>query len=151
MREMGYDSQVLVKEGQVIMIPIVAQHRPNHEVLGFIGQEASTISTHTTFIKVRQTKKEAIPMEEKEVEKGVCNKPLKSAWRGLEKGSKDMISSYISAPTLGGPSNQVGNHHHKPKRYGIVSLVSFYCKKRGHKDMNCWHFRKPRIPCRIYR
>jgi hypothetical protein len=66
-------------------------------------------------------------MEEKEVGKGVCNKPLKYACRGLEEGNKEIILPSKSTPTLGGPSNQAGKHHHKPKMYGIVC---FYCKKR---------------------
>jgi hypothetical protein len=36
---------------------------------------------------------EAIPMEEKEVGKGVCNKPLKSACRSLEEGKQRDDSS----------------------------------------------------------
>jgi hypothetical protein len=42
MKQMGYDGQGIGKEGQGIQIPIVAQWRPNHEGLGFGGQEANT-------------------------------------------------------------------------------------------------------------
>jgi hypothetical protein len=83
-----------------------------------------------------------LAMEEKETGKGVCNNPLKYYCRGLEEGIKEMISPSISAPTLGGPNKQDGKYHHKQKRYSIVYLVCFFCKKRGHKDRNCWHSRR---------
>jgi hypothetical protein len=66
---MGYDGQGIGKEGQGNLIPIVAQEIPKHEGLRFIGQEADTSSTQTTFVKTRGTKKEAIPMEEKATRK----------------------------------------------------------------------------------
>jgi hypothetical protein len=80
MRQMGYDGQGLGKEGQGIVIPIVAQQRPKHEGLGFSGQEANTSATQTTFVKARGIRKEAM-----------CNKPLKITCRSLEGGSKEMI------------------------------------------------------------
>jgi hypothetical protein len=40
-------------------------------------------------------------MEEKEVGKGVCNRPLKYASRSLEEGNKEMISPSKFAPNLG--------------------------------------------------
>jgi hypothetical protein len=88
MRKMGYDGQGIGKEGQGIQIPIVAQKRPKHEGLGFGGQESITSSTQTTFFKARGIIKEAIPMEEKAVGKGVCSKPLKFACRDLEEETK---------------------------------------------------------------
>jgi hypothetical protein len=69
MRKMDYDGQGLGKECQGNSIPIVAQQRPKHEGLGFIGKEAITSATQTTFVKERGTKKEANPIEEKAVEK----------------------------------------------------------------------------------
>jgi hypothetical protein len=136
MRKMGYDGQGIGKEGQGILIPIVAQQRPKHEGLGFSGQEANTSATQTTFVKARGTKKEAM-----------CNKPLKYACRSLEEGNKEMILPSIFAPTLGGPSNQASKHHQRLKRYG---LVCFCCKKMGHKASDCWHSRRPSNPCKNY-
>jgi len=75
-------------------------------------------------------------MEENETRKGVCNKPLKYDCRGLEESRKDVIPPSIFSPSLGGPSNQDRKNHHKLKRYGIISLVFFHCKKRGHKARN---------------
>jgi hypothetical protein len=80
MKQMGYNGQGLEKEGQGIIIPIVAQQRPKHEGLGFSGQESNTSSTQTNFIKARIIIKEgSIPMKEKVARKGMCGKTLKSA------------------------------------------------------------------------
>jgi hypothetical protein len=51
MRKMGYDGQGIGKEIQGILISILSQQRPKHEVLGFNGQEARIGSAQTTFIK----------------------------------------------------------------------------------------------------
>ena len=51
MRQMGYDGQGIGKEIQGILISILSQQRPKHEVLGFNGQEARIGSAQTTFIK----------------------------------------------------------------------------------------------------
>jgi hypothetical protein len=133
---MGYD-------GQGILIPIVAQQRPKHEGPGFSGQGSNTSVAQTTFIKTRGIGKESIPMEEKDVGKGVHNKPVKYVHRGLEEGSKETIFPSIYDPTLRGPRNQACKHHYKSKRCGIVCLC---CKKRGHKASNCWHSRRTSNP-----
>jgi hypothetical protein len=55
-------------------------------------------------------------MEEKEARKGVGSRTLKSTCKGMEEGSKGMFLPPKSTPLFGGPSNQVGKHHHKPKK-----------------------------------
>jgi len=91
MRQMGYDDQGIVKDGQGILLPIVAQQRSKNEVLRFGGQESITILSQTTFFKARGIKKKSIPLEKKETRKGVCNMPLKYTCRGLEEGNKEII------------------------------------------------------------
>jgi hypothetical protein len=77
----------------------------------------------------------------------MCSKPLKYSCRSLEEGTTKMILPSIFTPTLGGPRNQDSKHHHKLNRYRIFC---FSCKKRGHKDSNCWNSKRPRNPCRNY-
>jgi putative hemolysin len=122
LRQMDYKDEGLCKKDKGVVIPIVAQQRPKYEGIKFSGQEVRTSSTQTTFVKARGTGKEAIAIEEKAIEKRVCSRP----------------------------SNQTSNHHHKPKRYGMVSLVCFYCKKKGHIGSNVRHSRRPSSPCRNY-
>lgn len=72
-------------------------------------------------------------MQTNTTEKGECSELLKYACRGLEEGSIEVILQSIPTPTLKGLINQVGKNHHKLKRCYILSLVFFYCKKRGQK------------------
>ena len=75
---MESDVQELGKKIQRILITIIAQLRTKYEGLGFSGKELSTSLSYTTFVKVRGTRKETIPIEEKEVGKGACRVPLNS-------------------------------------------------------------------------
>jgi hypothetical protein len=82
---MGYDGQGIGKEGQGILIPIVAQQRLKREGLGFNGQEANTSATQTTFIKVRETRKESM-----------CSRPLEVYMWNLGRGKqRDDLSIHI--------------------------------------------------------
>jgi len=59
-----------------------------------------------------------------------------------------MILFYKYSPTLWGPIKHIRKHHYKLKRYDIISLVYYCCKKMGHKASNCWHPQGPNNPCK---
>jgi len=132
MRKKGYHGQGIGKEVQWILMPVLVEKMAKHQGLGFNRQEANTSAAQTTFSKELETKKESM-----------CIKPFKSSCRMLEEGIKEMIMPSIITPTYGGPTNQSSKNHHKLKRYDVVC---FYYKKMGHKDSDCWHSKRPRIP-----